>query len=228
MTNPHDPWSEDPNRSDSEQTDPSITDHPGDGGPPGPQYWEEPGQPWAGPGPTPPESGWQQPQSSWQQPQPSWQQPQPRPPQAPPPGWYPPGAPGTAAYAYRPAVAGPGLGIWAFLLVVTMTLATIVLGHLVGHDLGLIMLEVGSTSVDTTQLSTTDPALTQRLGTWMLLGLVASLVGIGGWIAAIVAVNRRSARKLSITAIVVGVLAPVLAIFMMISALAPLVGQIPQ
>ncbi len=142
-------------------------------------------------------------------------------------GWYAPTGP-AGPYPYGPRGSGPGLGTGAFVLVMCMTLATLVLAHLAGHDLGVLMLEVGSTTVDASQIRATDPALTQRLGTWLLLGLVASLAGTGGWVAAIVAVNRRSARPLAITALVVGVLAPVLGIATMIAAAAPFLSQIPQ
>lgn len=223
MTNPQDPWSADP----SVQPPPPET----------PPY-----APWENPQPpeVPPASAWQQPPpqddpatSGWQQSPPFGTPPylpgqQSARPGTPAAGWHAPSTGGGAPYGYGPSTSGPGLGAGAFALVVCMTVATVVLGALAGHDLGVLMLEVGSTTVDATQIRATDPALTQRLSTWLVLSLIASLVGIGGWIAAIVAVNRRSARPLAITALVIGVIAPVLGIATMIAAAVPLLSQIPQ
>ena len=217
MTNPTDPWSGDPNGPRPPVPSPSASGPPDAATPPpGPQYWNGPAAPWDGAPPQPPTNPWQQPPGAWQRPS------------APPSGWDPSGGPAPSPYAYRRRESGPGLGTGAFVVVVAMTLVTIVLGHLIGHDVGALMLETGTTTVDATQLSTTDTALTRRLGMWTLLALIVSLVGLGGWIAAIVAVNRRSSRALAIAAIVIGVLAPVLAIAMMIAALAPVVSQLPQ
>ncbi len=208
MTNQSDPWSTDPNRRPPPPENPPYSP------------WQQPPQPEV-----PPASSWQQPPQPGTPPYAPW--PQSAQPGMPPAGWYAPNGP-AGPYPYGPRGSGPGLGTGAFVLVACMTLATIVLAHLAGHDLGVLMLEVGSTTVDATQIRATDPALTQRLGTWLLLGLIASLAGIGGWIAAIVAINRRSARPLAITAIVIGVIAPVLGIATMIAAAAPFLSQIPQ
>lgn len=148
------------------------------------------------------------------------------------PGQYPqPGAPyGTPPYYQVPVAAKPkrgkALGITGFLMVLIGAAVGVWGSWMFGSAAGEMFVRLG---VPLTQLENFDPTVLPdselaAIGVVMMPALVASLVGIVGWILCIVATVKDSARPLAIIGIVLGVLAPIAEYFALAAGLAAGMG----
>ncbi|MCW5951878.1 MAG: hypothetical protein KIT69_06440 [Propionibacteriaceae bacterium] len=189
---------------------------------------------------------YQRPYGQPQQPAPGWNQA----PYPGAPGQAPhPGAPGQAPYPGAPAPypqpgvpygapqyyqvpvpakpkRGKGLGIAGFLMVLIGAGVGVWGSWMFGSAAGEMFVRLG---IPLAQLENFDPTSLPdselaAISIVMMPALVASLVGIVGWILCIVATVRGSARPLAIIGIVLGVLAPIAEYFAMAAGLAAGMG----
>jgi hypothetical protein len=130
-----------------------------------------------------------------------------------------PGAPAPQPYGYPPAYQAPvvakprgkGLGIAGFAMVLIGAAVGIWGSWLFGTAFGDLILRTG---IPLEQLDRIDPSMLPdaelaAIGVAIMPALVASLIGLVGWILCIVATVKGSARPLAIVGIVLGVLAPI-------------------
>ncbi len=180
---------------------------------------------------------YQQPYGQPQQPPPGWPQaPHPGTPGRTPypgaPGQYPqPGSPyGTPQYYQVPVPPKPrrgkGLGIAGFLMVLIGAAVGVWGSWMFGSAAGEMFARLG---IPLTQLENFDPTVLPdselaAISIIMMPALVASLVGIVGWILCIVATVKGSARPLAIVGIVLGVLAPVAEYLALVAGMAAGMG----
>ncbi len=150
-----------------------------------------------------------------------------------PSAWPPPGepaphpAPGLSAAppaSPAPAPSTRTLGVVSFVIVTSMTVVCLVFAYLLGGDMGNLLVTTGGTTFDPTNLSQSS----QQVSIRVILGFLAAVLGCAGWIMSIVAYNRRSARSLSLAAIIVGLIVPMLAFIALLMAAGPYVHQIPR
>lgn len=150
------------------------------------------------------------------------------------PGAYPrPGVPyGTAPYYQVPVPPKPkrgrGLGIAGFLMVLIGAAVGVWGSWMFGSAFGELFVQLG---IPLTQLENFDPSVIPdselaAISIVMLPALVASLVGIVGWILCIVATVTGSTRPLAIIGIVLGVLAPVAEYIALAAGLAAGMGML--
>lgn len=115
------------------------------------------------------------------------------------------------------------LGVVAFAIVAVATLAITFVAVRIGQAYGQALAAVGAnTSMSQAELTAalSSPAAypyLDQMSQMLPFAGVVSLVGLGGWIASIVATARATGRPWGITGIVLGVVAPIAAIIMMIS-----------
>ena len=189
-----------------------------------------PGQPYG----YPPQQGPNQPYGQPQQPpnpygqanQPYGQPPQGpnqpygQPPQAPNPYGQPqqgfvPTSP-TGAYGTPPAKRSPILGIIALLVVlicgVVLSVGLFRMGGLLGQ------LAVNGTVEISSQTQLQEEVLSQLGGIWTLLVYGSGLLGFVGWIIGIVAVATKRGRAFGVVTIILGVLAPFVALGALVAA----------
>ncbi len=133
-----------------------------------------------------------------------------------------------ATITAAPPAPSPTLGIIAFVVVTTMTLACLAFAYLLGGDMGNLLIDFGGSSYDPAQVLRSTPVLSRDVSVRVVLGFLAAVLGCGGWIMSIVAYNRRSARSLSLAAIIVGLIVPMLALIALLMAAGPYVHQIPR
>ncbi|MDA8440526.1 MAG: hypothetical protein M0Z51_16930 [Propionibacterium sp.] len=112
----------------------------------------------------------------------------------------------------------------SFVIVTSMTVVCLVFAYLLGGDMGNLLVTTGGTTFDPTNLSQSS----QQVSIRVILGFLAAVLGCAGWIMSIVAYNRRSARSLSLAAIIVGLIVPMLAFIALLMAAGPYVHQIPR
>lgn len=190
----------------------------------------------------PPQGQPQQPYGQPQQPAPGWgQAPYPGAPgQVPYPGTAgqpsgQPGAPyGTPPYYQVPVAAAPkrgkGLGITGFAMVLIGAAVGVWGSWMFGSALGEMFVRLG---IPLTELENLDPTILPdselaAIGVVMMPALVASLVGLVGWILCIVATVKNSARPLAVVGIVLGVFAPVAEYFALVAGMVSgLGGMVP-
>ena len=206
---------------------------------PGPGYGQTPppGQPYGYPPQQAPNQQYGQPQ---QGPNPYGQANQPygQPPQAPnqpygqqpqPPanpygqpqqGFVP--APATGAYGAaptRPAKRSPILG---FLGLAVVVICAIILSASLWRMGGMIGQLAVNGTIDTTDATAVQAAVLSELGgIWTLLVYGSGLLGFVGWILGIVATATNRGRALGVVTIILGVLAPFVAIGALVMAIAP-------
>ena len=177
-----------------------------------PAEWQSPSSPWRG------DPAWS---AAWEAatPAPTASPGDPNPAPGPtPPATTPPAVPDVA-----PA-ASPTLGVMSFALVTSMTVVCLVFAYLLGGDMGSLLVSVGGTTFDPTNLGRSSQQVSLRV----ILGFLAAVLGCVGWIMSIVAYNRRSARSLSLAAIIVGLIVPMLAFIALLMAAGPYVHRIPR
>lgn len=142
---------------------------------------------------------------------------------APQPGPVPSATPAAPIAAPAPEPTAT-LGVVAFAIVTSMTVVCLVFAYLLGGDMGSLLVHVGGTTFDPSQLSQSS----RQVSVQVVLGFLAAILGCAGWIMSIVAYNRRSARSLSLAAIIVGLIVPMLAFIALLMAAGPYVHQIPR
>lgn len=126
-----------------------------------------------------------------------------------------------------PSTSSPMLGRIALGIVAAMTVLIAVVGWQFGAAFGNLILDIGVDAAST--MSPNDPAVEQfavDMSGWTLAGMVASFGGLAGWIMAIVAFVRRSARPLALFGIILGVLAPIVAFILMVLGMMPAMSAV--
>ncbi len=207
MTTQHNPTSPQPGPSDLWHD--GVPSHRPDGMIP-PEGWESSPSPWRG------DPQWT---TAWEAATPSAWPPPGEP--APEPTRVPPVTPSGGA---APTPSTPTLGVVSFAIVTSMTVVCLVFAYLLGGDMGSLLVTTGGTTFDPTNLSQSS----QQVSVRVVLGFLAAVLGCAGWIMSIVAYNRRSARSLSLAAIIVGLIVPMLAFIALLMAAGPYVHQIPR
>ena len=112
-----------------------------------------------------------------------------------------------------------GLGIVAVCAIVLTVVA-----YLMGQQMGQFMVDYGVDPATMQNPDPTDPmviAFAQQLQGLYGAGIAATLIGIAGWIASIVAVVQRKGRTYGTWGIIVGVAAPVIAFFALVAGMMP-------
>jgi hypothetical protein len=205
---------------------------------------QAPGQPYGQPSQTQPYGQPPQPsqtQPYGQPPQPSQTQPYGQPPQQAQPYNYPTQQPPTQPYgqqqpygqpvqgfaptpsgaygAAAPAKRSSALGAIALAIVV-------ICGGLFTFYLYRVGVVLGPFAINGTIDTSAQPELVQEVtsqlgGILPLVGSLSAIVGFVGWIIGIVATATRRGRGFGVTAIILGILAPIIAIVMMVVALSP-------
>lgn len=135
---------------------------------------------------------------------------------------YPP-----AAYQQQwqqaPEPTSPMLGMIGLGLVAAGTVALAIVGYIMGVALGAFALEHGLEQMQ----NQNDPAMiavAQQLQTPMSIGTFAALGGIAGWVVSIIAAARRRGRGYAVFGIVLGILAPVVALIAMMVGMWPAIN----
>ena len=200
---------------------------------PGPGYGQTPppGQPYG----YPPQQGPNQPYGQPQQaPNPYGQANQPygRPPQGPnQPYGQPPQAPNpygqpqqgfvptspTGAYGTPPAKRSPILGIIALAVVVICAVVLSMYLWQVGGIAGQVAV---NGTIDTSNQAELQALVLSQLGGWSLIGSLSAFLGFVGWIIGIVAVATKRGRAFGVVTIILGVLAPFIALGALVAGMA--------
>ncbi len=119
------------------------------------------------------------------------------------------------------------LGLIGFGIVAVCTVVLAVVGWIIGGAFGQFMLDYG---IDPTQNpDPSDPmliAFSQQLQGPFMVGFLATIGGIAGWIVSIIATTRRRGRTFGIWGIILGILAPVIGFIAMFLAMMPAAQQI--
>ena len=202
---------------------------------PGPGYGQTPppGQPYGFPPQQAPNQPYGQPQ---QAPNPYGQANQPygqQPPQAPtqPYGQQPPQAPNqpygqpqqgfiptspTGAYGTPPAKRSPILGIIALAVVVICAVVLSMYLWQVGGIAGQVAV---NGTIDTSNQAELQALILSQLGGWSAIGGLSGFLGLVGWIIGIVAVATKRGRAFGVVTIILGVLAPFVALGAFVAAM---------
>ena len=191
---------------------------------PGPGYGQTPppGQPYGFPPQQAPNQPYGQPQ---QAPNPYGQANQPygqQPPQAPnqpygqPQQGFVPTSP-TGAYGTPPAKRSPILGIIALAVVVICAVVLSMYLWQVGGIAGQVAV---NGTIDTSNSAELQALVLSQLGGWSLIGSLSAFLGFVGWIIGIVAVATKRGRAFGVVTIILGVLAPFVALGALVAAMA--------
>ena len=138
----------------------------------------------------------------------------------------PPASAPVEALGARPEPRRAALGVAAFTVVTSMTLACVTFAYLVGRGVGSTMLAFSTPVFDPLEVARALPMSSDGLSALVVLGFLASLVGVGGLVMAITARLRRSAPTLSLTAVIVGLCSPMLAFIALLAATEPFIHQL--
>lgn len=127
----------------------------------------------------------------------------------------------------QPAARNPMLGKVGLGVVVACTVLLAIVSYVVGAAVGEFALANGLEAMQT--IDPNDPATAawaNSLTGWSTLGTAATVIGIGGWIASIVAFARRQGRSYGLWGIILGILAPIIAGIVMMLAMMPAIAQL--
>lgn len=122
----------------------------------------------------------------------------------------------------EPEKRGPLLGILGLALVALMTILICVSGFQLGDGVGQLSQVIGTEAAS--EMDPSNPYVQQfqaQMTPTVMLGLLATLGGIVGWVLSIVAFVRRAGRGYGLGGIILGVLAPMIAFVAMIMAMMP-------
>ena len=200
---------------------------------PGPGYGQtpSPGQPYGYPPQQGPNQPYGQPQQApnpygqanqpYGQPPQGPNQPYGQPPQAPNPYGQPqqgfvPTSP-TGAYGTPPAKRSPILGIIALAVVVICAVVLSMYLWQVGGIAGQVAV---NGTIDTSNSAELQALVLSQLGGWSLIGSLSAFLGFVGWIIGIVAVATKRGRAFGVVTIILGVLAPFVALGALVAAMA--------
>lgn len=110
-----------------------------------------------------------------------------------------------------------GLGI-----VAVCALALAIVSYIIGSAMGQLMLDYGIDAMQNPDPNDTMMIeLTQRVQGPSTIGMLATVAGIAGWIVSIIATSRRRGRSFGIWGIVLGILAPIIAILAFMAGMWP-------
>ena len=148
-------------------------------------------------------------------------QPYGQPPQAPNPYGQPqrgfvPTSP-TGAYGTPPAKRSPILGIIALAVVVICAVVLSMYLWQVGGIAGQVAV---NGTIDTSNQAELQALVLSQLGGWSLIGSLSAFLGFVGWIIGIVAVATKRGRAFGVVTIILGVLAPFVALGALVAAMA--------
>lgn len=102
------------------------------------------------------------------------------------------------------------------------TVVAVIASYFLGRGTGDLFLQMGYDPTMT--IDATDPRVVQaaeQLSPWTNAGMIATLVGIAGWVVSIVAFNRRDGRRPAGWGVVLGILAPILALVAVVVGIWP-------
>jgi len=163
----------------------------------------------------------QGPNQPYGQPQQAPNQPYGQPPQAPNPYGQPqqgfvPTSP-TGAYGTPPAKRSPILGIIALAVVVICAVVLSMYLWQVGGIAGQVAV---NGTIDTSNQAELQALVLSQLGGWSLIGSLSAFLGFVGWIIGIVAVATKRGRAFGVVTIILGVLAPFIALGALVAGMA--------
>ena len=123
----------------------------------------------------------------------------------------------TGAYGTPPAKRSPILGIIALAVVVICAVVLSMYLWQVGGIAGQVAV---NGTIDTSNQAELQALVLSQLGGWSLIGSLSAFLGFVGWIIGIVAVATKRGRAFGVVTIVLGVLAPFIALGALVAGMA--------
>ena len=123
----------------------------------------------------------------------------------------------TGAYGTPPAKRSPILGIIALAVVVICAVVLSMYLWQVGGIAGQVAV---NGTIDTSNSAELQALVLSQLGGWSLIGSLSAFLGFVGWIIGIVAVATKRGRAFGVVTIILGVLAPFVALGAFVAAMA--------
>jgi hypothetical protein len=123
----------------------------------------------------------------------------------------------TGAYGTPPAKRSPILGIIALLVVLICGVVLSVYLWQVGGIAGQVAV---NGTIDMSNSAELQALVLSQLGGWSLIGSLSAFLGFVGWIIGIVAVATKRGRAFGVVTIILGVLAPFVALGAFVAAMA--------
>src|SRR5664279_1808506 len=123
----------------------------------------------------------------------------------------------TGAYGTPPAKRSPILGIIALLVVLICGVVLSMYLWQVGGIAGQVAV---NGTIDTSNSAELQALVLSQLGGWSLIGSLSAFLGFVGWIIGIVAVATKRGRAFGVVTIILGVLAPFVALGAFVAAMA--------
>lgn len=128
-----------------------------------------------------------------------------------------------------PATKSSTLGLVGFGIVIVCAIVLSVVSYQIGGGYARLLVDLNiDPATSDPEVLANDPRFQEfamSLATPFMLGLAASIAGLVGWIISIVATAQNRGRGFGIAGIVIGVLAPIIAFFVMSAGLAPFIAQ---
>ncbi|HEX7396817.1 MAG TPA: hypothetical protein VF312_04675, partial [Propionibacteriaceae bacterium] len=123
----------------------------------------------------------------------------------------------TGAYGTPPAKRSPILGIIALAVVVICAVVLSMYLWQVGGIAGQVAV---NGTIDTSNQAELQALVLSQLGGWSLIGSLSAFLGFVGWIIGIVAVATKRGRAFGVVTIILGVLAPFIALGALVAGMA--------
>ena len=123
----------------------------------------------------------------------------------------------TGAYGTPPVKRSPILGIIALAVVVICAVVLSMYLWQVGGIAGQVAV---NGTIDTSNSAALQALVLSQLGGWSLIGSLSAFLGFVGWIIGIVAVATKRGRAFGVVTIILGVLAPFVALGVFVAAMA--------
>jgi len=123
----------------------------------------------------------------------------------------------TGAYGTPPVKRSPILGIIALAVVVICAVVLSMYLWQVGGIAGQVAV---NGTIDTSNSAELQALVLSQLGGWSLIGSLSAFLGFVGWIIGIVAVATKRGRAFGVVTIILGVLAPFVALGAFVAAMA--------
>ena len=124
-----------------------------------------------------------------------------------------------------PAKRSAALGVIALIIVLLATAGVCIAGWFAGTEMAALVSALGKVSVTEADINPTTRPIAERMSTMFVVFAIASVVGLVGWILAIVATVRRSGRPAAVTGIVIGALGLFIGLGAFYAAVYPTLAQ---